>query len=79
MKITQEVRDFAAKQEAGLLNASVSDADAEQGMAQMSKRFEEAGGEIYLPTDSRMGSKLQSSEDEGAQRGHGGELYVPAE
>jgi len=49
MKITQEVRDFAAKQEAGLLNAPVSDAEAEQGMAEMSKRFADEGGEIYLP------------------------------
>jgi phosphomethylpyrimidine synthase len=50
MKITQEVRDFAAKQEAGLLNAPVSDAEAEQGMAEMSKRFHAEGGELYLPT-----------------------------
>jgi hypothetical protein len=47
-------------------------------MAEMSKRFEEAGGEIYLPTDSAMQSKLQSSEDERAKRGQGGELYVAA-
>jgi phosphomethylpyrimidine synthase len=45
MKITQEVRDFAAKQNA--------DADAfiaaEEGMAEMSEKFREKGGEIYLP------------------------------
>ena len=49
MKITQEVRDFAAKQEASLLNAPVSDAEAEHGMAEMSKRFADEGGEIYVP------------------------------
>jgi phosphomethylpyrimidine synthase len=49
MKITQEVRDFAAKQKAGLLNSSVSEADAEAGMEEMSKRFHDEGGEIYVP------------------------------
>jgi phosphomethylpyrimidine synthase len=37
MKITQEVRDFAAKQE------------ADAGMAEMSEKFRETGGEIYVP------------------------------
>ena len=72
MKITQEVRDFAAKQNASadtFLEATPSplagegdspqasgerrrlgEAEAEQGMAQMSDRFRERGGEIYLPT-----------------------------
>ena len=47
MKITQEVRDFAAKQnqDAGAFLA----ADAEAGMAEMSEKFREKGGEIYLP------------------------------
>jgi phosphomethylpyrimidine synthase len=57
MKITQEVRDFAAKQEAGLLNSPLvpsevqgrSPEQAEEGMAEMSKRFHEEGGELYLP------------------------------
>jgi phosphomethylpyrimidine synthase len=45
MKITQEVRDFAAKQ-----NASADTfLDAQQGMADMSEKFREKGGEIYLP------------------------------
>ncbi len=39
MKITQEVRDFAKAQE------------AEQGMAEMSKRFHEEGGELYVPVE----------------------------
>ncbi|MEH3107766.1 MAG: phosphomethylpyrimidine synthase ThiC [Sphingomonas fennica] len=53
MKITQEVRDFAAKQNAPadtfLAAAPVADADA--GMAEMSERFREQGGEIYLPAE----------------------------
>jgi phosphomethylpyrimidine synthase len=67
MKITQEVRDFAAKQNAknadealslvgsglgvGAASASpaLEEADAEAGMAEMSKRFHDEGGEIYLP------------------------------
>jgi len=47
MKITQEVRDFAARQ-----NASADTflaADAAAGMKAMSDRFREQGGEIYLP------------------------------
>jgi phosphomethylpyrimidine synthase len=31
--------------------------EADAGMAEMSKRFEEAGGEIYLPTDSTAESR----------------------
>ncbi|MBA2918808.1 phosphomethylpyrimidine synthase ThiC [Sphingomonas sp. MAH-20] len=66
MKITQEVRDFAAKQNqssdqflAATPSAvrgepveallSSSEADAEKGMNEMSERFREKGGEIYLP------------------------------
>ena len=62
MKITQEVRDFAARrnQDAGsfLAAASPVDADlsaealaeAQAGMAEMSETFKEKGGELYLPT-----------------------------
>lgn len=39
MKISQEVRDYAAQQEA--------DAEAKKGMAQMSEKFKESGSEIY--------------------------------
>jgi len=67
MKITQEVRDFAAKQNApadtfiaadapadgdaarSLFANPVSVADAEKGMDEMSEKFREKGGEIYLP------------------------------
>ena len=40
MKITQDVRDYAAAKEK---------AEAEAGMAEMSKRFRESGGEIEVP------------------------------
>jgi len=62
MKITQEVRDFAAKQNQpadAFLDAVVdakdadralfANRDAEKGMAEMSEKFREKGGEIYLP------------------------------
>jgi phosphomethylpyrimidine synthase len=66
MKITQEVREFARLQEQSAAStlsldgrgqgegdggAPVTSSEAEAGMAEMSKRFEEAGGEIYLPAD----------------------------
>ncbi|MDB5691938.1 MAG: phosphomethylpyrimidine synthase ThiC, partial [Alphaproteobacteria bacterium] len=71
MKITQEVRDFAAKQNASaetFLAATPSplagegdspqasgergpldNREVEAGMAEMSEKFREKGGEIYLP------------------------------
>ena len=69
MKITQEVRDFAAKQNSGVESFLASDpprnekgdhaqhggggspdpAAIEAGMAEMSEKFREKGGEIYLP------------------------------
>jgi phosphomethylpyrimidine synthase len=57
MKITQEVREFAR------LNPPMPPSDnPDRGMAEMSQRFEEAGGEIYLPTGSTTGSKAHSGE-----------------
>jgi phosphomethylpyrimidine synthase len=60
MKITQEVRDFAAKQEAGLLNSTplpqAGGADAEEaeaGMALMSERYREGGNELYVGANGR--------------------------
>ena len=41
MKITQDVRDYAAS-----LN------DKEQGMAQMSEKFREMGGEVYVDAEA---------------------------
>jgi len=53
MKITQEVREFAAKQnqsaDSFLAAAPLAAEDAEAGMAEMSEKFREQGGEIYLP------------------------------
>jgi hypothetical protein len=63
MKITQEVRDFAAKQAAAVSSpelsgegnhlqgggGAVSEAEAREGMAAMTKRFHEEGGELYVP------------------------------
>jgi phosphomethylpyrimidine synthase len=41
MKITQDVRDYAAT-----LN------DKEQGMAEMSKKFVDMGGEVYVDREA---------------------------
>jgi phosphomethylpyrimidine synthase len=62
MKITQEVRDFAASQatksaaepagqgsQADLASDASAGISPEEGMAEMSKRFHEGGGEIYVP------------------------------
>jgi hypothetical protein len=81
MKITQEVREFARLQEAGLLNSpsplegeggtrsseregegaltagiasspgELEMSEAQAGMAEMSKRFHDEGGEIYVKTE----------------------------
>lgn len=51
MKITQEVRDFATKQNASA-DTFLAVEEANTGMAEMSKRFREKGGEIYLAEGS---------------------------
>ncbi len=48
MKITQEVREFAARQNAPV-ETFVAAEEAEAGMAAMSERFREKGSEVYLP------------------------------
>jgi phosphomethylpyrimidine synthase len=60
MKITQEVRDFAARQNQGAdafiaadLSAGAS-AEAEAGMAEMSEKFRLAGGEVYVVTSDKL-------------------------
>ncbi|KQM64237.1 phosphomethylpyrimidine synthase [Sphingomonas sp. Leaf17] len=50
MKITAEVREFAAKQNAPA-DTFIAAGDAEKGMAEMSDKFREKGGEIYLPAE----------------------------
>ncbi|HYX65988.1 MAG TPA: phosphomethylpyrimidine synthase ThiC, partial [Burkholderiales bacterium] len=53
MKITQEVREFARLQEQSstarpeLVEGRIP--DPAEGMAEMSKRFHDEGGEIYVP------------------------------
>lgn len=47
MKITQEVRDFAAKQNAPIETFAAA-RDAEKGMAEMSRKYRE-GGDLYMP------------------------------
>lgn len=54
MQISQEVREFAAKQNSGaeeFIAASGETGDAEAGMAEMSEKFREKGGELYLKAD----------------------------
>ena len=65
MKITQEVRDFAAKQNAPADTFLAADfdagdaeraifatgTDAEKGMADMSEKCRAKGSEIYLPAE----------------------------
>ena len=57
MKITQEVRDFAAKQnqsaDSFLVATPLPEAEAEAGMAAMSKVFKETGGELYMGAAGR--------------------------
>jgi len=48
MKITQEVREFAKAQEA---KAAMPVSEAEAGMEEMSKRFHDEGGELYVPAE----------------------------
>ncbi|WP_340265683.1 phosphomethylpyrimidine synthase ThiC [Sphingobium mellinum] len=52
MKITQEVRDFAAKQNQPA-DSFIAAEDAEQGMAQMSEIFRQTGSELYMGADGR--------------------------
>jgi phosphomethylpyrimidine synthase len=52
MKITQEVRDFAAKQNAGV-ETFVAAEEAEAGMAEMSRVYRETGRELYIGSGGR--------------------------
>jgi phosphomethylpyrimidine synthase len=53
MKITQEVRDFAAKQNADITTFVASEAEAEKGMAEMSAKFRETGNQLYVGAGNR--------------------------
>ena len=50
MKITQDVRDYAAKLEA-----------AEAGMAEKSAEFRARGGEVYLPVVDRTAAEAEET------------------
>jgi phosphomethylpyrimidine synthase len=52
MKITQEVRDFAAKQNSGV-ETFVAAEEAEAGMAEMSRVYNEGGRELYIGQGDR--------------------------
>ncbi|KKW93513.1 phosphomethylpyrimidine synthase ThiC [Sphingobium chungbukense] len=52
MKITQEVRDFAAKQNQPA-DAFIAAEDAEKGMAEMSEIFRQTGSELYMGAGGR--------------------------
>ncbi|PNU02415.1 phosphomethylpyrimidine synthase ThiC [Novosphingobium guangzhouense] len=52
MKISQEVRDFAAKQNQPM-ETFVAAEEAEAGMAEMSKVFRESGSELYMGAGGR--------------------------
>jgi hypothetical protein len=52
MKITQGVRDYAARQK-----------EMEAGMAGMSAEFRERGGEVYLPADSIVAAESAEAEE----------------
>ncbi|WP_017664981.1 phosphomethylpyrimidine synthase ThiC [Porphyrobacter sp. AAP82] len=53
MKITQEVRDFAAKQNAGIETFVAGEAEAEKGMAEMSAKYHETGRQLYVGAGDR--------------------------
>jgi phosphomethylpyrimidine synthase len=61
LKITQEVREFARLNpprtgegdQAQLGGGGLEPADADEGMAEMSKRFHEEGGELYIGANGR--------------------------
>lgn len=50
MKITQEVREFAAKQNQGADNFLAAE-EAEKGMEEMSELYRAKGDNLYLPED----------------------------
>ena len=51
MKITQDVRDYAAKLNDPNGGGDDGSGTIEDGMAQMSAKFKEMGGEVYLDAE----------------------------
>ncbi len=65
MKITQDVRDYAAtlneKQQQGLsAEGAQSPSFVQKGMDEMSKKFREMGGEVYVDADEVKASRSSS-------------------
>jgi phosphomethylpyrimidine synthase len=50
MKITQDVRDYAASLGANE-KAAIYPVDAQKGMAEMSEKFKAMGGEVYVEAE----------------------------
>ena len=69
MKITQDVRDYAAKSNAGA-SAMV---EAEKGMAEMSKKFTEMGGKVYIDADKAGGSAVKTPAHQPGEAGRSAE------
>jgi phosphomethylpyrimidine synthase len=59
MKITAEVREFAAKQNASA-DTFLAAEEVERGMVEMSERFREKGGQLYV-SDRRNTSDLRET------------------
>ncbi len=70
MKITQDVRDYAAKQNARVgegiadLQAEVGRIDPEAGMEEMSAKFKELGGELYIEAETAQAATKALTPDE---------------
>ncbi|MFC7536336.1 phosphomethylpyrimidine synthase ThiC [Sphingomonas sp. GCM10030256] len=73
MKITQEVRDFAAKQEAGVLNSPSPVAREGQIGAASQDEGASGGADAHVPSEVEAGMAEMS-----ARYREGGDLYVPA-
>ncbi len=70
MKITQDVRDYAARQNAHVgeaiaeLQEDVGSVDPQAGMDEMSAKFKELGGELYIEAESASAASKALTPDE---------------
>ncbi|MBL8881701.1 MAG: phosphomethylpyrimidine synthase ThiC [Hyphomicrobium sp.] len=70
MKITQDVRDYAARQNARVgeaiaeLQEEVGTVDPQAGMDEMSAKFKELGGELYIEAESASTASKALTPDE---------------
>jgi phosphomethylpyrimidine synthase len=67
-KITQEVRDFAAKKNASA-DTFLAAEEAHQGMATVAREFNATGGSLYVLVPSDKRSALDVTERRGYQEG----------